>query len=512
MGGRWLASARRHAERPALVAESNSYSYRSLAAAALGVAGALRKRAEFAEGIRVALLAGNTPEYLAGFYGILLAGGVAVPLPEQIERQMLDRVLADSGACLLLTAPGRRYPAIQSAMDSEELDLAKSPAIQPPVAAAGADPRHSAAMILYTSGSTGQPKGVLLSHGNLLSNAESILAYLPIGPHDRALAVLPFCHAFGNSVVQTHLLTGGTLVVDGSTTFPNSMVDALERHDVNSFAGVPEIYNGLLACSDLGRRPLPSLRYMTVAGAALHHDSACEMARRIKPAHFYVMYGQSEATARLAYLPSEQLHRRRSSIGLAIPGVELEVRDEQGRTMAVGATGELCARGANVMLGYWRNPQATNRVLKDGWLHTGDLAKRDADGFLYVSGRRQDEVKIRGLKVAPGAVAETLSRWLPNCRICVVPFEINHTVRLALFVETNAPRPSLQHEIRQVCADALTQRERPSHIEIVDQLPLTPSLKIDRKALEKRATEGAASKWGSALTTKAEELSEVVAN
>lgn len=488
VGGRFVNVARRYAERPAIVAGDRSYQYGAISVAAQQVAAYLQRQPGFGVGARVALVAPNGPEYLAAFYGASLAGGVVVPLPERIDAPLLRQVLADAGAAWTLT-DGRGADRLGAALAAatEELNVGgPAPAdVAPAVPTGGLTNRP--ALLLYTSGSTGRPKGVLLSHGNLLSNAESILGYLPIRPGDRALALLPFCHAYGNSVLQTHALCGATLVVAGSATFPNTIVDALDQYEVNSMAGVPELYAGLLRCSDLGVRKLRHLRYMTVAGAAMPPSAALEVAARIAPAEFFVMYGQTEATARLAYLPASELRRRPASIGRAIPGVELQIRDEAGVIVGVGETGELCARGGNIMLGYWRDEAATDAVLKEGWLHTGDLARVDEDGFIYVVGRSRDQVKIRGLKVSPQAIAEALSRRLRDCQIAVAPFQWRGSARLALFAASSRRGPQLLHEIQRACAESLQRHERPAYIEMMERLPLTASLKIDRYALACRA-------------------------
>jgi acyl-CoA synthetase (AMP-forming)/AMP-acid ligase II len=492
IASRFLVTACRFADHPAVVTRLRSYSYGQIAAAALRISEFLRQRSDFTSHTRVALIAGNSPEYLSAFFGIALARGIIVPLPGRMESPALKAVLEDCDARLLLSGPNDA-PRLRTTLDShvQQLDLARQSVASPAVSAA--DGPDQGVLILYTSGSTGSPKGVLLSHRNLVGNAESILKYLPIRQSDRALNLLPFCHAFGNSVLTTHLLSGATLILDGSTTFPNTILDALQRHRATSFAGVPEMYSSLLACSDLGVRQMPDLRYMTVAGAALAPNLALEVAEKIAPAQFFVMYGQTEATARLAYLPPDELPHRPNSIGKAIPDVELRVRDRDGHRVPVGETGELCARGPNIMRGYWQNAAATARVLKDGWLHTGDLAREDDRGFFYVAGRVNDQIKIRGLKVVPGQIAALLERRLPECRVAVVPFEHFAATRLALFVATTKRHPAFAQQVRRLCSEELSRHQMPCHVEVLDRLPLTPSLKVDFHRLANHAAQQVAS-------------------
>lgn len=485
LGGKFLLAARRHGDRLAFISASQSFTFDSLAGAAVRVAEHLGKLPGFAAGDRVALLMSNSPYYLAAFYGTLLAGGVVVPLPVQLDAARLQLVRAQSDAKVLLTCDAdlrRRDDLSNESVTRVDLSAGISPStcLRVDYHLASAE---TLAMLLYTSGSTGQPKGVMLSHGNLISNADSIPTFLPIQPQDRTLALLPFCHAYGNSILQTHVLAGATLVVDGSATFPNTIVDALERHGITSFSGVPELYHALLSCSDLGRRPLPQLRYMTVAGGALDQDTSLRVSELISPSRFFVMYGQTEATARLAYLPEQELRRRPNSIGKAIVNVELQIQDDDGREVECGQTGELCARGPNIMLGYWRNSEATAHTLQNGWLRTGDLATADNDGFFYLVGRKKEQVKIRGINVAPRQVANSISGQFPSCHVVVIPYTTNSTTRLALFLAPlNGAPPSLSL-VRQVCRATLPRHEVPNHIAIIDQVPLTPSLKVDLKSL-----------------------------
>jgi acyl-CoA synthetase (AMP-forming)/AMP-acid ligase II len=482
--------AQRRWMHPALVTETATYNYGWLEEAARTVASRLGRTRNFCSGARVALLCDNSPAYLAGFYGILRARGVVVPLPGSIERDRIATILRSCGIRHVLTA-GQLRPQLTGFLGEQSEEVVLSQTSQEAPASRRSANRGDLAAIFPTSGSSGDPKLVMLSHGNLLSNAASIIDYLGITFTDRALAILPFHHAFGNSVMQTHLLCGATLVRAGSTLFPNSLLDAIETHRITSFSGVPEIYRMLLVCSDLGSRQLASLRTMAVAGGALTPPEAREVARRIAPARLFVMYGQTEATARISYLDPRELERRPGSIGRGVPGVELQVVDPAGRPVEPGVVGELQARGPNVMLGYWGSPGATAQVLRQGWLHTGDLATVDHDGYVYLRGRANDLVKVAGYRVHPAEIEGLVARRLPVRNVAVVACETPlRDTRLAMFVEPAPASGQLTAgDVLAICREELPHYKVPAIIEILARLPLTSSMKVDRPALKRLAAE-----------------------
>ena len=404
LGWQWAVVGALHCDSPAVTNGSDVWSYGHLVAAARAIAGGLLTHPTFAPGARVVSLLPNCAEYIAVFYGVLLAGGVIVPLPPKTESGVLQQVLQSTEPTFVVT----RSQIIQSrsdlhALPVEILELSQRivedfPDPAGPTVMTGKD----LAAVFFTAGSTGNPKGVMLSHENLISNASAIQQYLGIRADDRALCVLPFHHAFGNSVLQSHLLAGAHLILDGQTVFPETIVQALQKHACTSFSAVPDLYRSLLERSSLGTTDLPALRYMAVAGGALRHELAVDVARRIAPAEFFVMYGQTEATARLAYVPPSHLPELAAgTIGRAIPGANLQIVDEQGRPVAPGEVGELRAQGPGIMLGYWRDPAATGERIRDGWLYTGDLATLDSQGWIIHKGRRQCTRQDRRLSRAP---------------------------------------------------------------------------------------------------------------
>jgi acyl-CoA synthetase (AMP-forming)/AMP-acid ligase II len=330
----------------------------------------------------------------------------------------------------------------------------------------------------------------MLSHGNLLSNTRSILYDLPITADERALVLLPFCHAFGNSILQTHMLAGATMVFAGALMFPATIPQAIAKFDATSFSAVPEVYGMLMKYGRLGEQTMPRLRYMSVAGGGLRHDLSTRMAELIAPAKFYVMYGQSEAAARLAVLPPDQLHVREGSIGRALSGVELAVLDEANRVLPQGEAGMLCARGPNVMLGYWQDEAASAEALSGGWLRTGDLARADADGYFYIEGRANLLVKVQGYRVHPAEIESVVEAAFPGVRAVAVPMLHSGETRFALFVAPQGGAGVDLANLRATCQRELPSYKIPVHVEILEELPLTSGYKVDRAALAGRLPAG----------------------
>jgi long-chain acyl-CoA synthetase len=482
LGTAFFNVARARADHPAWATKTDVFSYDWILRAANCVRAYLCGRPSHVPGARVALQLSNSPEYLAAFYGTLLADCVVVPLPVSLEDHRRRQILELCHPELLITRlsdvnsqePHSAATTLPLPENSNERTSFPPPCRQD----------QDLAMLLFTSGSTGMPKGVMLSHRNLLANADSILRELPICADDRALAVLSFCHAFGNSILQTHILAGATLLIDRALTFPSSIVEALRELGATSFSAVPEVYGMLLKYGHLGERPLPALRYMTVAGGELRHDLAAEIESRIRPASFHVMYGQSEATARLASLPHQQLHIRRGSIGKPISGVELAVMDEANRELPAGIVGMLCARGENVMLGYWQDKAATADVLSgDGWLRTGDLAHRDEDGYFYLHGRANLLVKVQGYRVHPAEIEGLVEAGFPQTCAVAIPMARGDETRFILFLAPRDDRPIDVMKIRATCQRELPAYKQPLHYEVLDRFPLSSGHKIDRAAL-----------------------------
>ncbi|WP_157605439.1 class I adenylate-forming enzyme family protein [Schlesneria paludicola] len=478
----------------AFTAKSVGWTYFDLLLASRAISQSLLKLHAFQTGDRVLLMLPNSAEYIAAFYGILLAGGVVVPIPPKTEAGYLQSIVHSTEACAIITDPTIANQRKDQPFHHQiEVDL--SVLTHEDTLSSALTTGSELAAIFFTGGSTGTPKGVMLSHRNLISNARSIRQYLQITPADRPLCVLPFHHAFGNSVWQSHLLAGAHLVCDGLTSFPETMVAALARHECTSLSGVPDLFRVLLERSSLGQASLPHLRYMAVAGGALPRHLSLEISRRIAPAEFYVMYGQTEATARLAYLrPNELEQMPEGCIGQAVPGVTLEIVDENGRPTLAGQIGELRASGDNVMLGYWRDASATADRIRSGWLHTGDLASLDNAGRVTIHGRNSGFVKIAGYRVQPADLEDFAVRRLTATQAVAVAYECPTIgTRLALFVrfDQSKSNPNVSEMIARSRAE-LPRHMVPELIQLVDEFPLNSAMKIDRPLLQRWADQAKA--------------------
>ncbi len=451
-------------------------------------------------GDRVALLLKNSPEYVAAYYGTLAAGGVVVALNTMAKQKDLSNWLLHSGASWLFAES--RHPELEGTLSSvgsslqtvlvgeegEEERGASSPWHWHALSEhADGEPDLSSlregqtAAIIYTSGTTGRPKGVTLSHGNLAANVRSILQYLNLGPTDRVLNVLPFYYSYGNSVLHTHLAVGGTLILENNLLYPHNVLTTLARERATGFSGVPSTFAILLSRTSLENHDLSSLRYMTQAGGAMAPALIERLRRAVPHIRFFVMYGQTEATARLAWLPPEMLDAKPGSIGIAIPGVRLELRDERGRPVPTGETGEIWASGDNIMQGYWRDPEQTRKVLQDGWLKTGDLAHCDEDGYFYIDGRSADMIKTGANRISPKEIEEVILEieGVEEVAVVGVPDELLGQVIKAVVV----PSPGARIEIRQIrahCWRHLAMYKVPKFIEFVGELPKTASGKVRR--------------------------------
>lgn len=480
------AAAARWPARIAMVDGERRVTYAEFWASAHGFANELRRRG-LRNGDRVAIVLPNCIEAATACYGAWLAGMVAVPLNVQARARDLAPWLAHCGASLVVHGAGNAdvaeaLAALPAGPSTLEVDAGACPWPSAPPGPA-AIPREDTqpATILYTSGTTGAPKGVTLSHRNLAANVAAVIDYLELAASDVVLSVLPFYYAYGASVLHTHLASGACIVLEANMLFPRMVAESIARHRATGFSGVPSTFSLLLDRGDLAAHDLGSLRYVTQAGGAMSPALAARVCEAFPKARLFVMYGQTEATSRLTYLPPERLVDKPGSVGRPLRGVRLRVVDEAGRDVAAGIEGDVLAQGPNVMLGYWNAPGETARVLRDGWLHTGDRGHLDEDGFLYLAGRRSDMIKTGAHRVYPTDVEDAIQEVPGVAEVAVVGVDdpvLGQVIKA--YVVANRPLERGADAVKAHCRVRLAPFKVPRHVEFVDSLPRTASGKVRR--------------------------------
>ncbi|WNO08517.1 class I adenylate-forming enzyme family protein [Teredinibacter sp. KSP-S5-2] len=433
-------------------------------------------------GDRVCLLMENSADYVALYYAIWATGAVAVALNTGLMDEDIQNLCTHCGSKILIHDSRHVFASDSiSVFESSEIseinsshEILKLPKLE------------DTASIIYTSGTTGHPKGVTLSHKNLASNTNSIIQYLKLTAADRVMCILPFFYSYGNSLLHTHLAVGGSLVLENSFMYPQKVLEKMQATQATGFSGVPSTFTMLLDRSKLHATQIPSLRYVTQAGGGMSATDIEHFTSAWHNMDFIVMYGQTEASARLTYLPASMLLKKMGSAGKAIPGVEIIVRDEQGNPCPAGTQGEITARGPNIMQGYWNDQAETEKAVQQNWLYTGDLGYQDEDGYIYIIGRNKEMIKTGAHRIAPREIEEKIGELPGVLEVAVagIPDRIMGQVIKAYIVKsTESPETLEPREIMRHCKEKLASYKIPKKIEFVSALPKTASGKVQKHLL-----------------------------
>ena len=451
-----------------------------------------------APGDRVVVMLPNCPEVLQAYGGILRTGAVIVPVIFLLGEREVGHILADSEAKVVITSRDMLWkvepqmgvlPTLGSVllvdggggrMLSLAEEMASAPEAFTTVERAGTD----LAVILYTSGTTGVPKGVALSHDNLESNARAAASLSELGREDWGVAVLPLSHSYGLTVMNAGHLLGSRAVLLRWFN-PDAVLEAIEAFKAVSMAGVPTMYVYLLNYPDAGRFDTRSMRAWGSGAAPLPVEIVAPFEEKFG-GKLLEGYGLTEAS------PVVSAHRlsgvrKLGSVGQTIPGVRVSIQDDAGRMLPADELGEVCVSGPNVMVGYYKNPEETARTIRDGWLHTGDMGRLDADGFLYIVERKKDLIIRGGFNIYPREVEEALYAFGKAAEAAVigVPDPLMGEDVLA-FVVLKDGETATEEEVMAFCATRLARFKCPKQVRFVDSLPKSPVGKILRKELRSR--------------------------
>jgi long-chain acyl-CoA synthetase len=480
-------TTRVHADRVAVRVDDAAMTYRALDEASARVAGLLRERG-LKPGDRVGIMMPNVAEVPVVYYGILRAGGVVVPMNPLLKGREVAYYLGDSGAGMLFAwhtfAGEARAGAEQAAADLTVVDEAGFPdllASAAPVEEVTDRSSEDTAVILYTSGTTGQPKGAELTHGNLISNTETSRADIARArPEDVIFGGLPLFHVFGQTVALNVAVASGACLTLLPRFDAAHALRIIAGHHVTIFEGVPTMYVALLHQPDRADYDVSTLRMCISGGAAL----PVEVLRGFEDAFGCAVlegYGLSE-TSPVASFNHPGKERKPGSIGTPISGVRMRVVDNSGHDVPQGEVGEIVISGPNVMRGYWGRPEATADAIRDGWFHTGDLARVDEDGYFYIVDRKKDMIIRGGYNVYPREIEEVLYEHPAVAEAAVIG--LSHTalgeeVGAAVVLKPGATASA--DELRDYVKGQVAAYKYPRHVWIADALPKGPTGKIQKR-------------------------------
>jgi len=491
----WADAARRFADRRAVAYEEQTLTYGELDARIAAFAAGLRDTLGVQPGDRVALLMPNCLHSVVAYWAALQAGAVAVPVNVRLSAPEMQFILADAGASVLVVHRAV-WPAAQQALAglpqppavvgvgfAEQgvvpADALSAPALPPPDAG-----RDDVAATIYTSGTTGRPKGALITHGNVLFNVQSTINGHGFRPDDVHLLVVPLFHVTGlNTIMPTAFHQGASLVVTAAIA-PSELLALIARHRATTFLGVPTTMILLAQCPDIGAHDLSSLRLIAYSGAPMPLETIRKLRSLFPGVRLHNFFGLTETTSVTTVLPDEQALVRPESVGRPVPGLELRIADAVGRPLPPGEVGELLVRGPSVVRGYHGRPKATAEAITGGWLHTGDLATLDDEGYLFLQGRTKELIIVGGENVYPVEVENVLTRHPAVAEAAVVgrPHRVfGEVVRAVVVLQPGAVATA--RELKRHCAESLASFKVPHTIEFRDALPRNPSGKVVKREL-----------------------------
>jgi len=482
----FVSASNDHPRKVAIYWGPGRITYAQLHKCVLAYASLFHARAEVRAGDRVGILLKNSPEFIYALYGALSLGATVVPINNFLKAPEIQHILDDCGVKCLLSATdfddvlGKlRTPRVLRTADAPAL-----PATSPPQLPAIAP--SDLAVIIYTSGTTGRPKGAMLTHDNIASNVRSCVEALEETAGDRMALLLPMFHSFMLTVcIFTPLSMGAGIVLIKSVHPFKAALKEMIQHRATIFCGIPQIFQALAQSKiPFWVHWLLRLRMVISGAAPLPRETLDQFSRKFR---FPLLegYGLSEASPVVSFNPYRGV-RKAGSVGLPVPGVEVKILDDNGEEMPAEQVGEIVVRGANVMRGYFNHPDETAATLRHGWLHTGDMGKKDADGYIYIVDRRKEMLLVRGLNVYPREIEEVLYK-IPGVREAAVVAQADEKrgeipVAFVSATEGSSLQPA---ELLRFCRENLADYKVPREIRLMDNLPRTATGKVAKLELKR---------------------------
>jgi len=478
-------------DRPAIIFEGSELSYRELNLRANRLANALKANG-VQGGDRIALYLPNIPNFAICYVAALKAGAVAVSINSIFKSEEVKYIVNDSGATILFTVgellhnvPRADCPSLKHLVVCEG-DAEGNVSLEEWLSRGASDARamdldrEDPAVLLYTSGTTGFPKGATLTHGNVVSNIYATMHHAGFRHDDRMMLFLPLFHVFGQNFIMNATFNACATLVLHRRFVPDQVLDSIQRHRATMFFAVPTIFINLLS-TDLSRYDLSSIRYDFSAAATMPQEVSRRWSERFKRPVFEG-YGLTECSPFACY--NHDFRHKFGSVGTAVENFELKIMDEHDREVPLGEWGEICIKGPGVMKGYWGKPDDTATALRDGWLHSGDIGTMDNEEYVFIVDRVKDMINVSGFKVWPAEVEQVLYRHPAVREVAIYgvsdPIK-GEAVKAAVVLKEGSQATG--DEIVAFCRDRMAVYKAPASVEFVKELPKSATGKILKRVL-----------------------------
>jgi acyl-CoA synthetase (AMP-forming)/AMP-acid ligase II len=477
----WLFKKTGDDKKIAVFSGDDEISYSDLYSKIKGVSNKINKLIGYDK--NVLLISDNSIFFLISYLSIIGSGNVVIPL--KYDKNLdIGKIIIKTDSKNIFIQEGKKdilknhsFLNILSEREIDETKLEKGDIF-------GEYPENKLALINYTSGSSGDPEGVMITHKNLISNSESIIEGLSLTKQDKIMVLLPFSYCFGASLFHTHLRVGGGIVLSNNFLLSNKVLDELLERKCTGIAGVPTTFKTLLGKTRLKDMKFPDIRCVQQAGGKLESKFILELIDIFGRDNLYIMYGQTEATARLSILNPKYLDTKLGSVGNGIKGVKIKIINSEGGLAKIGEEGEIYASGENIMGGYYKNEKLTKYKIIDGYLKTGDIGIMDSGGFIYITGRKEDFIKSRGYRVDAKHV-EKVVLDIPGVIGAAVVGVKDDMLGERIILYYSGDKNVDDTLVKEYCSKNLKNYELPLEIMKLKELPLNRSLKVDYAKLKR---------------------------
>lgn len=485
---------KRFPDRPAVVSGNSAVNYQELWERSESLASELKRR-RIKPGDRVVILAQNSIESVVAWWAVIKCQAICLNLNEKLTPSGIEYIISDASPSLYLCGSEELLKQLPKGPDHICLDEFswQTPCNAPKDEEALCSPESTLACIVYTSGSTGHPKGVCLTHTNLISVGNIAADGFRLTESDRYLMVVPLHYIHGLMMLMSLQLRGACLQFMNSFVFPAAVTQTLHKSKITGFSGVPYHFTALMERGRFLTSELPDLRWVCVTGGTFTPNRIQQLLDAKPGTEIHIAYGQTECSPRITMLDPSRIHRKPTSVGSVAPGLVIDFLDENGEPVKPGETGELVVSGPNVMFGYWNDPENTSRVIDEqGRLHTGDLAYIDDEGDVFIRGRVQAMIKSAGERIFPEELEAILSKHgnVESVAVVGVADELyGQIVEAHVVLKESERSDTALKDVEAFCLEHVPFARAPRRYRLCSEFPLKANGKIDKQQLIRQSND-----------------------